>query len=483
MTHHKLRLLLALAASGLAAAACSDDASVEPTATAVAPSFRIARQCDAPGIRSALGQMLQGPAVTATVPRFNQAETARRAGNSAAALEDYGAVIERLVAEYAEGRVGVPQHYADAQDATDYVISSILACAGSPLSGGGTIVGGVGEGPGDRTVCVALPGASNECTLPNADVTILTSPTFLDGLALFVIARTPTVNPFVGYERWSPIWQVQVLPLTAQTNYPYYAGPGAPWPAPPADPDAFAVIGVCVVDVAGEHHPPVGELQVAQAVELPTTGPVVELEPVTGIGDEEIDERLDCTAGPGTSPVETPTSLATPFGSSRFALASWRVVRGAGSAFAGLLAPTPLHAARRFDGGIGGKTFAMQSRFAVVEPEDDEVPAPSLSIFEGAPNPSEGPITATAVAIGFTTELLARVPSAAASVPATYCSWQSNNASVASVTPAPGSAAAVVDGLSTGTATVTANCAEGLASVTIQVSPPVTVAAPPGGAP
>ena len=24
-----------------------------------------------------------------------------------------------------------------------------------------------------------------------------------------------TVNPFVGYERWSPIWQVQVLPSAA----------------------------------------------------------------------------------------------------------------------------------------------------------------------------------------------------------------------------------------------------------------------------
>ena len=478
----KLQLLLTLALTGLGVA-CSDDASVEPTAGAVAPSFRIALQCDAPGIRSALAQMLESPAVAATVPRFNQAEAARRAGNVQVALDGYGVVLKRVIAEYEAGRVGVPPNYDDAQDVTDYVISSILACAGSPLSGGGTIVGGIDEGPGDRTVCVATPGEQNECTLPNADVTILTSPSFLDGLALFVITRTPTVNPFVGYERWSPIWQVQVLPLTAQTNYPYYAGPGAAWPAPPADPDAFAVIGVCVVDVAGEHHPPVEELQVAQAVELPTTGPVVELEPATGIGDEEIEDRLDCTAGPGTSPVENPTSLATPFGSSRFALASWRVVRGAGSALGGLLAPTPLHAARRFDGGIGGKTFSMQSRFAVVEPEDDEVPTSPLAIFEGEPNPSEGAITATAVAIGFTTELLARVPSAAAALPATLCTWQSSNPSVAGVTPAPGGASAVVGGISTGSATITANCAEGLAAVTVAVSPPVTVTAPPGGTP
>lgn len=483
MTHEKLRRLLALAAIGLAVAACSDDASVAPTAGTVAPSFRIARQCDANGIRSALAEMLEGPAVAGTVPRFNQAEAARRAGDVAAALDGYGSVLKRIIVEYEARRVRVPPHYVDAQDVTDYVISSILACAGSPLRGGGTIVGGIDEGPGDRTVCVAMPGQENECTLPNADVTILTSPTFLDGLALFVITRTPTVNPFVDYERWSPIWQVQVLPLAAQTNYPYYAGPGAPWPAPPADPDAFAVIGVCVVDVAGEHHPPVEQLQVAQAVELPTAGPVVELEPATGIGDEEIEDRLDCTAGPGTSPVETPTSLATPFGSSRFALASWRILRGAGSAIGGLLAPTPLHAARRFDGGIGGKTFAMQSRFAVVEPEDDEVPTPSLAIFEGEPNPSDGPITATTIAIGFTTELLARVPSAAAAVPATFCSWQSRNSSVASVTPAPGGATAVVSGVSTGSATITANCAEGLASVTVGVAPPVSVTTPPGGTP
>lgn len=468
----ELQLLLTLALTGLGAA-CSDDASVEPTAGDVAPGFRIARQCDAAGIRAALGGMLEGPAVAATVPRFNEADAARRAGNMSVAIERYGAVIERIVDEYEAGRVGVPQHYADAQDVTDYVVSSILACAGSRVTEVGTIVGGIDEGPGDRTVCVALPGRANECTLPNADVTILTSPTFLDGLALFVIRRTPTVNPFVGYERWSPIWQVQVLPLTAQTNYPYYAGPGAPWPAPPADPDAFAVIGVCAVDVAGEHHPPVEQLQVAQAVELPTAGPVVELEPATGIGDEEIEDRLDCTAGPGTSPVENPTSLATPFGSSRFALASWRVVRGAGSAVAGLLTPRPLHAARRFDGGIGGKTFSMQSRFAAVEPTDDEEPTPPLAIFEGEPNPSDGPITATAVAVGFTTELLARVPTAAAAVPATFCSWQSRSSSVASVTPAPGGASAVVTGLAPGTATITANCAEGLASVTVGVSAPV----------
>ena len=468
----ELQLLLTLALSGLGAA-CSDDPAVEPTAVAVAPDFRIARQCDAPGIRSALGQMLDGPAVAATVPRFNQAETARRAGNLPVALDGYADVLERLIAEYAAGRVGTARYHDGAQGATDYVLSSILACAGSPLSGGGTIVGGIGEGVGDRTVCVAVPGRPNECTLPNSDVTLLTSATFLDGLALFVIARTPTVNPFVGYERWSPIWQVEVLPITAQTNYPYYAGPGAPWPAPPADPDAVAVLGVCVVDVAGEEHPPVGELQVAQAVEQPTTGPVVELEPATGLGDAAIEDRLDCTAGPGTSPVETPTSLATPFRSSRFALASWRALRGAGSALGGLLLPTPLHAARRFDGGIGGKTFALQSRFAAVEPQADEEPAPPLAIFEGAPNPSEGPVTATAVAIGFTTELLARVQSAGGALPATSCTWQSTAASVAGVAPAPGGASAVVSGLATGTATITANCAEGRASVTVAVSPPI----------
>jgi len=480
VTHHPLRLPLALAVAVLAAAACSDGRSVEPTAATAAPSFRIARQCDAPGIRSALGAMLEGPAVAATVPRFNQAEAARRAGNLPVALEHYGAVIERVVAEYAAGRVSVPRNYTSAQDVTDYVISSILACAGSPVDGVGTIVGGIGEGAGDRTVCVALPGRANECTLPNADVTILSTPTFLDGLALFVITRTPTVNPFVDYQRWSPIWQVQVLPLAAQTNYPYYAGPGASWPAPPADPSAFAVVGVCVVDVAGEHHPPIETLQVAQAVEQPVPGPVVELETAAGIGDAEIDERLDCAAGPGTSPVESSTALVGPFGSSRFALASWRALRGAGSALGALLTPAPLHAAMRFDGGIGGKTFAMQSRFAVVETEGEGEPTAPIAIFEGAPNPSEGPITATAVAVGFTTELLARAGATAGAGPATACTWQSSDAEVASVDPAPDGASAVVGGHATGTATITANCAEGLASVTVSVSPPVTVVAPGG---
>jgi hypothetical protein len=368
------RLLAVIALTGATAlAACADDAAPGPTQVVGPPRLQIVTTCDPAAVRATMATLFtEGAAKVFAIPTFNEAQTKQRAGDATGALSLYYAVINHVLGEYAANRAVTPKRYESTQDAVEFVVSSLYACAGQPVPMElQDAIEAVSGGTDDATVCAAGSGFPVDCTLPNKDATVLAEPGFLDEPALIVIDLDGT-DPFTGFhERWSPAWRIRVLPLTAQANYPYY-GTGGAYPNAPAT--AFrAVVGLCVVDRAGESgpipHPGLEGLVVAQKVASPSTLSPIELVPATTINGVSIDDRLDCTEGT----TNTAALTANPFGSSRFAIAGWRALRGVGSTIGSVLAPRPLYAAAFFDGGIGGETISFESWYAAVEPAGEVV--------------------------------------------------------------------------------------------------------------
>jgi hypothetical protein len=384
---HRRPLAVGLAAAMLLAA-CGDDAPA-PT-QALAPRFQVAASCNPAAVRAALASVLEnGRAKSGAIPAFNRAEQTKRQSGPAAARPEYYAIIDFVLGEHAAGRIDEPRNFADASDAVEFVVSSLYRCAGdAPPADLGGVLDDIEDGGGSTIACAGGAGLPTDCTLPNGDVTVLAEPGFLTGPALVVIELDPANDPFtpVYGERWSPVWRIRVLPITAQANYPQHTGPAGPVVA-------LAAVGLCVVDQPGGsgslEHPSLDELQVSQGAAGNVIPPFL-LERIAALNGVVIDDRLECAEG-STDVGLLPTS---PFGASRLAVAGWRALRDAGSAVGGLLAPKPLYAAAFFDGGIGGKVTSFESWYAAVPPTT----APEVSSVSLRRESTTGPdVTGAAV--------------------------------------------------------------------------------------
>ena len=350
--HAKVAVLLTL---GGVLAACSDD--VGPSPNIVTPRMRIATTCDPSAVRATMAAVLsEGTVKAEAVPLFNSAEQKKGAGNLAAAVPDYYAAMNVVLDEFASGRTLAAKKYGNTQDAVEFVVSSLFLCAGQqvPVDLRSTLQT-VGEGAGtDRTVCAAGVGIPVDCTLPNGQTTVLAEAGFFDAPGLLLIEPNGTSGGFAEFTgvRRSEVSRIRALPIESQANYPYYSEPViASAPSVAVDLPA-AVVGVCETDHGSS------SLQIVQQLE--SSRRFVPLPRRNELNGVKIADRLSCA----DAETELTLGAATPFGSSRFAVAGWRVLRGIGSA----LAPRPLHAAVRFDGGIGGETFSFESWFAAVEP-------------------------------------------------------------------------------------------------------------------
>ena len=359
--HRRLLAVVVVTAVALLAA-CGDAAAPAPT-QAIAPRLQVAMTCNAAAVRSALaGTLGEGRAKSVAIPTFNRAEQAKHKGR-ATARPIYYAVIDLVLGEHAAGRTDASTKFADANDAVEFVVSSLYLCAGdaAPAQLGDVIAGIEGDG-GSSVACAGGAGLPTDCTLPNGDVTVIAEPGFLTEPALVVIELDPANDPFTpAYgQRWSPVWRIRVLPITAQANYPQYTGPAGPI-------SALAAVGLCVVDQPGAsgplEHPPLDELQVSQGAAGNAIPPFL-LDHLASLNGVTIADRLDCAAGS----TDVGAITTSPFGASRLAAAGWRALRGAGTAVGSLLAPAPLHAAVRFDGGIGGKVLSFESWYSAVRP-------------------------------------------------------------------------------------------------------------------
>lgn len=460
----RLRSAFLLAAAALLAACGGDDRS--GVAQIIAPNLQIATSCDPAGIRSTLAKVLvDGPAKGAAISSFNVGEQARGAGNTLLAQQSYASSLQVVLAEYVANRTTSPKKYASTQDAVDYLISSILLCGGTVLPELTTIVGDIGASDaGDQTICAFAPGMPIDCRLPNVDVIVQAGPGFFTGLGVLSIQPVQT-DPFAtAYPgaRWSPVWRIQVLPITAQANYPYYFG-GAYLNGPPNTTER-ATVAVCAADRQGEDgniaHPPFSQLVVSQAVELPPN-PILELP-----ADPAVAALLNCVEG-STNYASARTS---PFGSSRVAVAGWSALQSAGSALGSAFLPQPAHAASFFfDGGIGGKVTSFESWFAVVAPQPLALYSRPL-LQTNQVLFTEIPGNGLVGYVGDPTYELAASTSDNELVPATSCSFTSANPNVATVTTS--GPQTLLTFANIGTTTVTATCAEGTGSATVTVNPP-----------
>ena len=356
---------IALPLAMLAVAACSDGAppgptGVSPPSLANAPS---PTACDPDGIRSSAAALLETTDLKSRfLPDFNTAQSVAKASGVDEAYPLYFSLIAFVLDRFDKGRLTLDPTSSAAHEAMNALVGSLLACAGVPYPAGlDLIIARMGTGDPHYAICPVLdPDApQNTCVVPSEGAAIWLTQGFLSREAL--ILMEPAFNAEGQFEdefgtTWSGVWRVRIVPAEAQTYYAY---------DPPPSEAPSASVAVCPLRRYATFHPEEeDQMRLAQAGEGEFEGELDLLDPsalaASLLGDCA---TYRSTPAPMPSGVASAEWLGGPL-SALLAGRGENVLRSAGHAIGRLFEVQPLWA---WDGGIGGGTRRVTSRFAGVE--------------------------------------------------------------------------------------------------------------------
>lgn len=463
--HHRL-LTVALALALPALAACGDAAPPGPTGIAPpALSHTLSPTvCDPAGIRGSAAELLQTTDLKSRfLPDYNRAEDVRRTQGVDAAYPLYFDLIAFVLDRFEEDRLTLARTSAEAQASVNSLVGSLLACVEVAYpSGLDLILGRIGAGDPHYAICPAITLGAPQitCVVPSGGAAIWLPQGFLARAAL--ILMEPAFNAEGQFEEvygttWSGVWRIRIVPPDAQAYYAYD-------PPPPSAPSAS--VAVCpLVRYADFHAELENQMRLAQAGEGAFEGDLALLDP-SALASSLLGDCSTYRASPPPSPLGAVASGGASFGALDGLLArrEMRTLRSAaGRALSHLFDVRPLYA---WDGGIGGGTKRITSRFAGVEQQ---------GLYLRTEDPTTGEVETLALATQDSRVLYASQTEFGMLMPGGACTWASSHRRVTATADADSSwKATFTTSRSTGDATVTATCTRDAAVHTASVLVTVT---------